>query len=105
VEAQPITHMPVSGTTPTFENGGPTPMPVPAPGPAPSPMVNMPKSPGFFENITIMDVGIVALVSLALYYSIYSSRVSIKFYQKQTKQNSSEIAAIKAQIKTISGGA
>ncbi len=97
---QPISPMQPAMPPPTFETGGAP----PAPMPGPAPISPQPKPPGFFENITVMDIGIVALVSLALYYSIYASRQAIRYYQTQQKQNSSDIAALKAQIKTITGG-
>lgn len=56
---------------PVMENGGPVPA----------------KSAGnFFEGITLLDVGMVALVSLALYCSIYASRLTIQFIKSRQQQ-------------------
>lgn len=73
--------------------------PAPAAAPAPSKSIG-----SFFEGITIMDVGIVALVSLALYYSIYSSRTGIKYFQQMQKQTNADIASLKSDVAALSQG-
>lgn len=62
------------------------------------------KGPGFFDGITLMDVGIVALVSLALFYSIYGSRKAIVYYQNLQNQTNKDIANLKAEMATLTMG-
>lgn len=40
----------------------------------------------FFEGITLLDVGMVALVSLALFYSIYASRLTVNYIKARQQQ-------------------
>ena len=83
------------------DGGGAGPAPAPAqPAPAPAPLPTRPMG-GFFDGITLMDVGIVTLVSLALYYSIYYSRTGIKYFQQMQKQTNADIASLKSQMATL----
>lgn len=82
---------------PTMETGGPVP---PAPVPAPPAPPGKPFG-GFFEGITWMDVGMVALVSLALYYSIYASRQVIANLKTQQNQTAQDISALKSQVQSL----
>lgn len=51
-----------------------------------------------------MDVGMVALVSLALYYSIYNSRTGIKYFQQMQKQTNADIASLKNDVAALTQG-
>ena len=44
------------------------------------------KKSNFFEGITLMDIGIMALVSLALFYSIQSSRMTITYIRARQRE-------------------
>lgn len=51
-----------------------------------------------------MDVGIVALVSLSLFYNIYASRQAIKYFQNLQNQTNSDIATLKSQVNALASG-
>lgn len=101
----PITQLP----------GSPSPTPIPAPPgpsvetgapiaiPAPSGSPASPSRPfgGFFDGITLMDVGMLALVSLTLFYSIYASRQVIADLKTRQDQTAQDISSLKAQVQSI----
>jgi hypothetical protein len=56
---------------------------------------------GFFEGITLVDIGMLALVSLAMFYSIYASRQAIAYYSNLSNQTKQDIANLKASVQNI----
>lgn len=89
--------------------GPPAPMPSPPPPGPPGPMPmegggpTTPK-PKFFEGITLLDICIVSLASLTFFYSIYASRVTIKYYVNMQRQTSKELASLKSQVQDLTAG-
>lgn len=71
-------------------------VPVAAPVVVQQPVV--PPKQGIFDGITLVDVGMIALVSLALFYSIYYHRIAIKKLGAQSSMQN-DIDELKANVK------
>jgi hypothetical protein len=56
---------------------------------------------GFWAGVTILNVGIIALTALALFYSIYYSRQRIFYLRNEKTQDRKDIDALKATMQSL----
>lgn len=92
---------PSPGPAPAPTPAPPPPTPPPAPGPTPAPSFQeggTTSGGGWFKGVTVMSVGIIALTSLALCYSIYYSRQRIMYLRNEKTKDRADIEDLKSQM-------
>lgn len=88
---------------PDFNAPAPAAPAAPAPAaPAPAAMQDGGETTGgFWEGVTILNVGIIALTALALFYNIYYSRQRIFYLRNEKTQDRKDIEALKEEIQSL----
>lgn len=97
----------------------PGPVPVPAPEvpaapvvPAAPPVAPVPGNPAappvpekaaFFKDITLMDVGMIAIFVIAMVASVYSSRQQLLLVRKNSDNTRKDIDELKANVQSAMG--
>lgn len=81
--AAPAPVAPVAPVAQQMDFGGPTP------------------SSNWFAGITVVDVGVIALVSLALFYSIYHTRQQIFYLKNHKDKDRQDIDELQADVRSL----
>lgn len=94
--------------TPVPAPVSPAPAQMPAPATAPAGPMTMAAGGttgkpfgGFFVGITLVDVGMLMLVTTAMCYSIYASRQAVAYYSNLSNQTKQDIANLKSTVQNM----
>jgi hypothetical protein len=78
----------------------PAPMPAPAPATPPPPQFGNGGSPGgkFFDGVTLVDVGMIALTTTAIIITIYYYHQKIKQVQRDKSVTQTKVEELEANV-------